>query len=171
MSECRRGRDGKKSRCTRSQMAGDSDSLVSDFSLSDIYPWVTAVTLQAQNVGHDIKYSRETWPGFWGAWGVPRFRWAVSTHRTVLDKSVDTGDQSKREQSVTSAVMFQVKQSSLPGSALENSVFHLPGSFLFEFRIRLWACGQPRLPAKDNMFRQHGIHSFICSLAHSPTSG
>ena len=32
-------------------------------SLSDIYKWVT-VSLQAQNVGHDIKYSRDTWPSF-----------------------------------------------------------------------------------------------------------
>ena len=78
-------------------MTGDTDFSVSDFGLSDIYQWITTVTLQAQNIGHDIKYSRETWPSFFGGLGGVGFSVSCEHTQNYSDRSVDTEETKAKE--------------------------------------------------------------------------
>lgn len=74
MNKCRTGRGGTSTGANCPQDQIWPGILYLHWTTEGLWPewhykWVT-VSLPAQDVGHDIKYSRDTWPSFLGAGGV-----------------------------------------------------------------------------------------------------
>lgn len=125
------------------------------------------VSLQAQNVGHDIKYSRDTWPSILGGGGVG---FSVSSEHTHTDWSRTGGGHrgDKTKESLYPTVMFQVKHSP---SRLGSGKFHV----LPPFHVPPWVHNQIVSPRASHASCQgwqflatwHSfIHSFIHPLTH-----